>query len=280
MNYRHDYHAGNFADVMKHAVLTRILAHLAAKPAPFRYIETHAGSGAYDLSGTRAEATGEWRRGIGRVLAADFAAPVRDLVAPYLDIVGPAVRSAPPYYVGSPAIAAALLRPQDKMLLCELHPEAHESLEAMAGADRRAKVVAIDGYVGLKAFVPPVERRGLVLIDPPFEDPQEFARLGSALDLAWRKWRTGIFMAWYPVKDAAVAGDFVNALRGGKIERVLRLELQVDEPRPARPLARSGLVVVNPPFRLEAEARLIFPALAACLATGRADISIDWPRPE
>lgn len=280
MNYRHDYHAGNFADVVKHVVLTRILLHLAGKPAPFRYIETHSGSGVYDLGGTQAEATGEWRRGIGGLLAADFPRAVRDLVAPYLAIVGPSVQSGVPRYKGSPIIAAALLRPQDKMLCCELHPEARRQLDAHLGRDRRAKVIGIDGYVGLNAYIPPVERRGLVLIDPPFESPTEFARLADALAAAWRKWRTGIFLAWYPVKDASIVDAFMTSLLRGKIERLLRLELQVDDPRARGSLARAGLLVVNPPFGLEAEARQILPGVAGCLATGRAEISIEWLRPE
>jgi 23S rRNA (adenine2030-N6)-methyltransferase len=279
MNYRHDYHAGNFADVVKHVVLTRILLHLSGKPAPFRYLETHSGSGIYDLGGVEAEATGEWRRGIGRILAADFPRAVRDLIAPYLAVVGPSVRCGRPQYQGSPAIAAAMLRAQDKMLFCELHPLARQSLEAHVGRDRRAKVLAIDGYVGLNAYIPPVERRGLVLIDPPFENPNEFSRLADALEAAWRKWRTGIFILWYPVKDASVVGAFMTRLLGGNIERILRLELQIDEPRSDGPLARTGLLVVNPPFRLEAEARLILPCLAESLATGRHEFSIDWARP-
>lgn len=280
MNYRHDYHAGNFADVMKHVLLTRILFHLGDKPAPFRYLETHSGSGVYDLGGPEAEATGEWRRGIGRLLAADLPAEVRDLARPYLDIVGPSVLSAAPRYKGSPAIAAALLRPQDKMLLCELHPAARLSLDATMARDTRAKVIGIDGYVGLNAFVPPVERRGLVLIDPPFETPDEFSRLAGGLEAAWRKWRTGLFLVWYPVKDASVVESFFAAVLRGKIERLLRMELQVADARPDRPLARAGLLAVNPPFRLEAEARLILPAFAECLAEDRAEVSIDWLRPE
>jgi 23S rRNA (adenine2030-N6)-methyltransferase len=272
MNYRHAYHAGNFADVVKHIVLTRILLHLGVKPSAFRYIETHAGSGAYDLRGTEAETTGEWRRGIARVLAADFPGEVGNLLAPYLASVGPAVRSGS--YNGSPAIAAGLLRPGDKMLLCELQPEARRSLEAYVGGDPRAKVLAIDGYVGLNAFIPPVERRGLVLIDPPFEDPQELVRLTGALEAARRKWRTGIFLAWYPVKDVAVIDSVLAPFVAGSTETMLRIEMQVADPEPRGPLLRAGLLVVNPPFRLEAEVRLIFPALADRLAMGRTSCSI------
>jgi 23S rRNA (adenine2030-N6)-methyltransferase len=286
MNYRHDYHAGNFADVVKHVVLVRILLHLIGKPAPFRYIETHAGSGTYHLGGLEAETTGEWRRGIGRLLAADFPPPVHDLLAPYLAIVGPSVESADPHYEGSPAIAAALLRRHDKMLFCELHPFARESLETRLGRDRRTKIIGIDGYVGLKAYIPPVERRGLVLIDPPFESPNEFSRLAESLAGALRKWQTGIFMLWYPVKDASVVEAFMKAFlrglsatsRGDENDRVLRLELQIDDPRSEGSLARTGLLVVNPPFRLEGEARLVFPYLAECLASGRAGFRVDRAR--
>jgi 23S rRNA (adenine2030-N6)-methyltransferase len=278
VNYRHEYHAGNFADVLKHVVLTLILLHLRAKPAPFRYLETHSGSGVYDLGGTEAAATGEWRAGIGRVLSADFPPAVHDLVAPYLAIEGPSVQAG--CYKGSPAIAAALLRPQDRMLFCELHPQARQRLDAHVGRDRRAKIIGIDGYIGLNAYLPPVERRGLVLIDPPFESQNEFVRLADALETAWRKWRTGIYLVWYPVKATSIVNAFVTTLRRGTIARMLRLELQVDDPSAEGPLVRTGLLVVNPPFRLEAQARLLMPTVAACLAMGRAEVAIDWPRPE
>ena len=210
MNYRHDFHAGNFADVFKHIFLTRVLLYLGLKPAAFRYIETHAGSGSYDLFGTEAAKTAEWRGGVGRLVSAKLSPDAQELIAPYLQIVAPPLAADRPRYPGSPAIAQALLRRQDKMLLCELHPQAFAGLKANLGFDGRAKFIEIDGYSGLKAFIPPVERRGLVLIDPPFEDPGEFTRLADAIAAAWRKWATGVYMAWYPVKDQMQAAAFAR----------------------------------------------------------------------
>lgn len=184
MNYRHDFHAGNFADVFKHIFLTRILLHLGLKPAAFRYLETHAGSGIYDLLAAEAAKTAEWRDGAGSLASAKLSPDAQELFWPYLQIVAPLLNSAQPRYPGSPAIARALLRRQDKMLLCELHPRAWASLNANVGSDRRAKLIEIDGYTGLKAFIPPVERRGLVLIDPPFEDAGEFAKLAEAIGMS------------------------------------------------------------------------------------------------
>lgn len=275
MNYRHDFHAGNFADVFKHIFITRVLLHLGTKPAPFRYIETHAGSGVYDLSGPEAGRTTEWRGGIGKIVAAKFTPGVQDLVEPYLQIAAPFVHSSPPRYSGSPWIAKALLRRQDRMLLCELHPRAFSSLHAHLGSDARAKLFNIDGYKALAGFIPPVERRGLVLIDPPFEETQEFVKAMDAIVAAWRKWATGIYMFWYPVKDVETVASLTQALVLRGVRRVLRLEFQIDAPKPLGPLARSGLIIVNPPFRLAAEAEIILPWLAESLGTGQAAYLID-----
>src|SRR3954452_10789978 len=194
MNYRHAFHAGNFADVLKHAVLVRILLHLRSKPAAFRVIDTHAGSGRYDLAGPEASRTGEWRDGIGRFAAARQAPvhlepDVAELMAPYLDVVarlnGGGQLSA---YPGSCEIARAHLRPQDRLVACELEPNAARALARNLAGDARVKVVAIDGWTALTAYVPPKERRGLVLIDPAFEQPDEFTRLGERFAAAHRKW--------------------------------------------------------------------------------------------
>jgi 23S rRNA (adenine2030-N6)-methyltransferase len=275
MNYRHDFHAGNFADVFKHIFLTRILLHLALKPAPFRYIETHAGCGVYDLSGPEAAKTAEWRGGVGRLAEAQFSSEPQRLIEPYLNIVAPLLRAGQPSYPGSPAIAKALLRRQDKMLLCELHPEAYMRLKANLGSRASIKSLQIDGYDGLKSFIPPVERRGLVLIDPPFEDADEFARLAEAVAAARRKWATGVYMLWYPVKDRANAAAFAAALgrRGG---RLLRIEFQIDAVEPQGALRRSGLIILNPPFSLEAEARIILPCLSQRLGGGQPAQMIEW----
>src|SRR4051812_23914305 len=195
MNYRHVFHAGNFADVFKHAALARILTHLAEKPQPFRVIDTHAGSGLYDLSGAQANRTGEWRDGIGRLMDAAPPPGVRALLAPYLDAIaalnpGGRIRR----YPGSPLLALALMRHHDRLAACELEPHAAAALTRHLRSDRRAKAIAIDGWQALKAYVPPVERRGCVLIDPPFEDAEEFAKLAERLTEAHRRWATGTFV--------------------------------------------------------------------------------------
>ncbi len=279
MNYAHDFHAGNFADVFKHIFLTRILLYLKRKPAPLRYIETHAGSGLYDLGGAEAERTAEWRGGVQRLLSAPLEPEAQSLIEPYLDIVAPLVGAAAPLYPGSPVIAQTLLGPQDRLIACELHPDAFQRLKANLRSDARAKAIELDGYAGLKAFVPPVERRGLVLIDPPFEDAGEFARLAKALPAATRKWAGGVFMLWHPVKDRAAANAFAAALAqgffAGGVKTVLRLELQVATVNAQGALTRCGLIVANPPFTLEAEAQLILPSLSQRLGQRLEDAHFD-----
>jgi 23S rRNA (adenine2030-N6)-methyltransferase len=263
MNYRHDFHAGNFADVFKHAVLTRILLYLARKPAPFRVIDTHAGSGRYDLGGESATRTREWQGGIGSIDAAAMSPQARALIEPYLALAPP---DRP--YPGSPALALALTRPFDRMIFCELHPQALAALKTCVGRDKRAKVIPLDGYIGLNAFIPPIERRGLVLIDPPFEAEGEFERLTGAIRDAHAKWRDGIILAWYPVKDRRGPERLAATLAAAEIPDVLRLELQVDQPRPDGRLVSNGLVIVNPPYTLEAEMACLLPELARQLAAG------------
>lgn len=266
MNYRHAFHAGNFADVFKHAVLARILAYLVRKPAAFRVIDTHAGDGIYDLAGAEAEKTAEWRGGIGRLSEAELPGRVKDLLDPYLAIVKPHLAEARPRYPGSPALAAALLRPQDKMIFCEAHPQAVLALKACVGRDRRAKVIAIDGFTGLRAFLPPVERRGLVLIDPPFEAKDEFTRILAGMEAALRKWPTGCYVIWLPIKDRVAVAPFYRKMgaliASAGVRDALRLELWIDWPKPEGPLAANGLVIINPPHVLEAEVRLLLPCLA------------------
>ncbi len=207
MNYRHAFHAGNFADVLKHAVLVRMLVHLRTKPAAFRVIDTHAGAGLYDLAGPEASRSLEWRNGIERLLAASLGTAARGLLAPYLDIVArlnPA--GALRIYPGSPAIVQALLRSQDRLMACETEPNAAAALARNLAADRRSKFVAIDGWTALNAFIPPKERRGLVLVDPPYEDAGEFRRLAQSLEAAHRKWSSGSYLALVPDQGARRAG--------------------------------------------------------------------------
>lgn len=277
MNYRHAYHAGNFADVFKHAILARILVYLTRKPAPLRYVDTHAGIGLYDLAGTEAQKSGEWRGGIGRLAALPGGA-ARDLLQPWLEAVGPVnAAGCPARYPGSPVLAQRLLRPQDSLRLCEMHAEDAELLDIHMGIDKRLKILPGDGYAALKGLVPPPGRRGLVLIDPPFEIPGEFERMTKALIHAHGKWREGVYALWYPVKDAA-GRDFGAQIVAAGIRRVLRLRMDIgaDAGKPGA-LAACGLVIVNPPFALEAEARLILPALRQALqVSGSASAALEW----
>jgi 23S rRNA (adenine2030-N6)-methyltransferase len=262
MNYRHAFHAGNFADVFKHALLARILVYLMRKPAPLRYIDTHAGIGRYDLAGEQASRSGEWRDGIGRLAAASPPPAVASLLAPYLDAIGPiGANGQPRSYPGSPALAQHLLRKDDRLLLCELHGADGAALRSTMARDRRVKVLAVDGYQGLKASVPPLERRGVVLIDPPFEDPAEDKLLAAALADAIRRWPTGTYALWYPIKTEPRAAALLRDLRASGVRHVLETEL-FREPGPG--LRGSGLFVVNPPYTLKAEAEVLLSFLAAC----------------
>jgi 23S rRNA (adenine2030-N6)-methyltransferase len=264
MNYRHVFHAGNFADVFKHAVLARILLHLKDKPQPFRVIDTHAGSGLYDLSGEQANRTGEWRDGIGRLFGAPLKDDVRLLLAPYLDALAELNPSGKlRHYPGSPLVALGVMRAQDRLTACELEPHAAAALARHLRSDKRAKAVTLDGWQALKAYIPPVERRGLVLIDPPFEDHDEFAKLADRLAEAQRKWATGIYAVWYPVKGAA-ASPFLRKLRQAGLPKLLRTELHVTAPQPDT-LTGSGLIIINPPWRLQDELRVMLPGLLSAL---------------
>jgi 23S rRNA (adenine2030-N6)-methyltransferase len=278
MNYRHAFHAGNFADVFKHILLTRLLLYLARKDAPFRVIDTHAGEGAYDLTCDEAKRSGEWRDGVARLANAQMSASLSELVSPYLEIVGPLdSEGRPALYPGSPAIARRLMRDQDRAIFCELRPDAYEALRMRFARDGGVKTLNIDGYMGLSAFVPPKERRGLVLIDPPFEQRGESRAMFDAFLEAHRKWPGGVYALWRPIKDAVETRACYGALAASGVRRILRLELAVAQMREGERLRRTGLVVVNPPYTFEDEARLILPFLCDRLAQGEgAGYEIEW----
>jgi 23S rRNA (adenine2030-N6)-methyltransferase len=281
MNYQHAFHAGNFADVHKHVVLVRILEHLRAKPAAFRVIDSHAGAGRYDLLGPEPSRSGEWRQGIQRIwdIARQGGAerdPALALLAPYLDIIaalnpGGALR----VYPGSPLIAKALLRHQDRLIACELEPHAGALLKAALRSDRLSKMLTIDGWTALGATIPPKERRGLVLVDPPFEDGADFMRLSGALGEAHRKWPTGIYMLWYPIKDRSAPDALARRLRRLGVAKILRSEITLGPPRADAGLIGSGLILVNPPYTLEPELRGLLPALERMLSPTAAH-RLDW----
>jgi 23S rRNA (adenine2030-N6)-methyltransferase len=252
VNYRHIYHAGNFADVMKHALLIPLIRLMQRKDKPFLLLDTHAGIGSYDVLSEQAEKTGEWRDGIGRIFdnppeaLADYVALVRELGL----------------YPGSPAIAAHLLRPADRLMACELHPEDAATLRRnMRGTN--AAVHERDGYEALNAFLPPPEKRALILIDPPFERTDEFATLAATLTAAWKKFPSGVFVVWYPIKHRAPVRAFFESLKHSPIRDVIALEFLRRPDTNPNALNGCGLLVINPPFGLEAEAA---PILAACAA--------------
>lgn len=278
MNYRHAYHAGNFADVVKHVVLARVIAYMTQKPQPFRVIDTHAGAGLYDLAGAEAAKTGEWRDGVARLFETDIPAAVAPLLAPYLEAVRAV--NAPGdlrYYPGSPLMARHLMRRGDPLVANELRPEDCAALKAaLKGApDRKVdqkvgtKVLAIDGWQAVKSLLPPPERRGVILIDPPFEDAHEFENLKLAAAEGLRRFASGVFLIWYPVKNREAANRFLNALKQPRDTKVLDVRLSVCTAEPGLGLTETGVVIVNPPFTLAAELAVVLPFLASLLSVGK-----------
>ncbi len=278
MNYRHAFHAGNFADVVKHLILVRILDYLKRKPAAFRVLDTHAGVGLYDLEGDQAERTGEWLEGIARLVQTGLPPAAAELAKPYLDVV----KAQNPdgqlrFYPGSPLITRSLLREQDRLFALELHPADAEALHENFAGDFQTRVTHLDGWAALGTHLPPKEKRGLVLIDPPFEEKGEFSRMVAGLVKGHRRWPGGIFAFWYPIKEPSEVESFVADLKATGIPKILRIELTIRAPSiPAR-LFGTGMVVVNPPYALEQEMKTLLPPLAALLADeGRGGFKIEW----
>ncbi len=270
MNYRHIYHAGNFADVLKHAVLARLIVYLQQKDKAFRLLDTHAGIGLYDLSSEEAQKTGEWQDGIGRLIEAELPEAVATFLAPYLD----AVRTLNPagpirLYPGSPKLARMLFRPQDRLSAMELHPEDCRALSRLFEGDYQVRVTELDGWLALGAHLPPKEKRGIVLVDPPFEIEGEYERLVDGLSRAWRRFSTGVYCLWYPIKKGAPIAAFHQALKDLEIPKMLCAELSVRSDRETTGLSGSGLIIVNPPYTLKDELHAALPELKRVLAKDR-----------
>ncbi len=267
MNYRHAYHAGNFADVLKHAVLTRVLLYMTQKSQPLRVIDVHAGIGLYDLGGVEAGKTGEWQDGIGRLLAAPPAGEAAVLLQPYLDVVAGLNETHAPlrFYPGSPLLARKLLRRSDALIANELHPEDVEALKGNLKGLPNTRVMNLDAWIALKSLVPPPERRGVLLIDPPFEAAGEFDTLADGLGEALRRFATGTYVIWYPIKDAREVSRFLKRVRALGVAKLISVEIAVCA-RDARPgLNETGLVIINPPYVLADELALLMPYLCAAL---------------
>jgi 23S rRNA (adenine2030-N6)-methyltransferase len=264
VKYRHAFHAGNFADVMKHAALVAVLARLTEKDRPLFLLDTHAGRGRYELPPDGGEAA----QGIGRLLAAS-APPAHPALARYLGIVaalngGGALRA----YPGSPLIEAELMRPGDRAALCELQPTEADALRQLFRGDPRVGVHERDGYEALGGLLPPPEKRGLALIDPPYEEQDgDFSRVAEALIAAAARWREGVLMAWYPIKEGRLAARLQRRLLAAGLRRLLVAELCIHPDDSSAGLNGSGLVIVNPPWLLEQDLRQLLPALHAVLAS-------------
>ncbi|MBI3674548.1 MAG: 23S rRNA (adenine(2030)-N(6))-methyltransferase RlmJ [Rhizobiales bacterium] len=268
MNYRHAYHAGNHADVLKHVVLTRILVYLTRKNKPFRVIDAHAGIGVYDLDGSEAQKTGEWQGGIAR-LAEAFSPAVESLLKPYRDCLA-ALNPAGGYqrYPGSPWLAAQLMREGDRLVANELHPDDRALLEACFAADPRVTVTGVDAEICIRSQLPPPERRGLVLIDPPYEQKAEAERALAMLAQGLKRFANGCHVLWYPVKADGVSDRMRDGAVALGAAGALAVELRVKESFEAGGLAGSGLVIVNPPWTLAGELDVLMPALARRLGLG------------
>ncbi|WP_350335050.1 23S rRNA (adenine(2030)-N(6))-methyltransferase RlmJ [Coralliovum pocilloporae] len=267
MNYRHAYHAGNFADVLKHVVLARLITYLQRKDKAFRVVDTHAGIGRYNLKGIEAGKTAEWQAGIGRFMADQPTGAVKDLLQPYRSVIehlnpdGELMA-----YPGSPLLARALFRKQDRLTATELHPEDYETLSGHFTDDYQARIVHLDGWLALGSFVPVKEKRGLVLVDPPFESRDEFSNLADGFIKAHRRWPNGVYMLWYPVKDRAQIRRFHETLKRSEIKRLLAVELSVKPLSGRDVFAGSGLVIANPPWNLGEELSILLPYLKTLLA--------------
>jgi 23S rRNA (adenine2030-N6)-methyltransferase len=251
---------------MKHALLVRILTYLQRKETPLRVIDTHAGLGLYDLTGNEAERTGEWIDGIGRLDEA-LAPKAEEILAPYRKVVADVrARHGETIYPGSPGIVREILRRQDRGVFVELHPADHAILSEAFNEVSNLKVIHLDGWTALHALIPPKEKRGLVLIDPPYEQPNELERLATELLAALKKWPTGVYAGWYPIKGVGPIDAVAERLHRESSRPGLRLELLVDDPRDPTRLNGSGLFVLNPPWSLRGEAELLLPALAERLS--------------
>lgn len=274
LSYRHAFHAGNFADVLKHTVMTSLAQSLTRKDKPFFYLDTHAGVGSYDLASAAAEKTGEWQQGIGRLWSRpDVPAGVQS----YLDVVralnaGDELRR----YPGSPRVVRHFFRPQDRMWLCELHPRDVETLRAEFAEDRQVKIAFEDGFQSVKAQLPPKERRGLVLFDPSYEIKTDFRTVVDVMQQGYRRFATGIYVIWYPVLQRRVVDKLWTDVARSGVEHALAVE-QCVAPDGAEGMTGSGMIVVNPPWQFYEQMSAVLPWLTACLAQiGSGTHRLEW----
>lgn len=276
MNYRHSFHAGNFADVHKHIALLALLDYLLKKPKPIFFLDTHAGRGAYDLSASEAQRGGEWQGGIGRLFDAQTAHPA---VLRYLQWVrqqqGP--QGTLRRYPGSPLLAARALRGCDRRVFVEKHPEEAGALRSALRGEPNTSVVEDDAYHAMHAYLPPKESRGLVLLDPPYEQADEFRQLRDGLTFAAQRWPTGVYCAWYPLKAGDGSASLHAGLQRAGVRKLLMSELWIRPTDAPAGLNGSGLLILNPPWRLDAMLHDAMREVAAVLAPdGAGGARVEW----
>lgn len=272
MNYKHSYHAGNFADVVKHVALIALISSMTKKNTPYCYIDTHAGIGCYDLQDEFAKKTKEYEGGIEKVIRAD---KPPFLVKQYIDcvhdisneLVGSKFASLR-YYPGSPMIARHFARAHDRIIACELHPQEHQALRNTFAGDKHVSVQHCDGFLGLKAFLPPKERRGIILIDPPYEDADEFSRIARTLPVALKRFETGIYAIWYPIKERPQVERFYRSVKQNIDQPAVAIELTIYPDLPSH-LNGCGLVVINPPFQFQQTMAEVLPWLWQALTINK-----------
>lgn len=278
MNYRHAFHAGNFADVHKHVVLIAVLDYLLQKPKPIVYLDTHAGRGVYDLRSSEAERGNEWQQGIGRMLDASFNSSslrryqhvVRSLQSELHGMHS---------YPGSPLIAHSLLRDTDRRVFVEANLEECVALRKCMRQQHAYNLTIDDGdgYHALKAYLPPKEKRGVVLIDPPYESPDEFSQLQQHFIAAATRWPTGVYCLWYPLKAGGLVNPFYFALKDSGLSKLLQLELWLRPVDTPVGLNGSGMIIMNPPWQLDEQMRIAFNELLPVLAPeGQSGMRVQW----
>lgn len=280
LSYRHSFHAGNHADVLKHVVLTLIINALKEKDKPFIYLDTHSGAGRYVLDSQASTKTEEFREGIERIWQQKDNAPA--LLSDYISVI----RSYNnldnlKFYPGSPLIAKQLLRPQDELFLSELHPADYPLLKKEFQKDERASVLRTDGFHQIKAKLPPASRRGLVLIDPAYEIKDDYQTVVSAIQEGYKRFATGTYALWYPVVRRQQIRKMVQALKDTGIRRILQIELAVKPDNEQRGMTASGMIVVNPPWKLESQMKTLLPWLHRTLVPQKTgNTLLTWITPE
>ncbi|WP_261816398.1 23S rRNA (adenine(2030)-N(6))-methyltransferase RlmJ [Vibrio gallicus] len=277
LSYRHSFHAGNHADVVKHIVQSLILDALKQKDKPFVYHDTHSGVGRYDLTHEWSEKTGEYKQGIAKIWQHSMPQELDS----YLNAIQVLNQdNALRYYPGSPRVARAQLRKQDRMILTELHPSDYPLLQQEFHRDRQVSIYQEDGFARLKASLPPKERRGLVLIDPPYELAHEYRDVVRAIAQSYKRWATGIYAIWYPVVNRYDIDDMLEALKGLGINKILQIELGVSPDTNERGMTASGMIVINPPWKLESQMQAILPLLKQEIAPATGHFKVEWVVPE